>query len=114
VGHALRSGDLDQIRGEAVAAGDLERRESDDCGDPRPALSEGRRRDAGKGVRALERDLTTAVNSPTNFAGDAGSVTVASDAIPLLPPWGALLGLLLLPALGWPALARRGRPRATG
>jgi len=66
------------------------------------------------GVHSLERDLTTPVNSPTNFAGNTGSVTVASDAIPLLPPWGALLGLLLLLALGWPALARRGRSRATG
>jgi hypothetical protein len=62
------------------------------------------------GVHSLAPDLTTSVNSPINFAGEAGSVTVASGAIPLLPPWGVLLGLLL-PALGCVALARRQRVR---
>ena len=66
------------------------------------------------GVHSLARDLSTPVNSPTNFAGVTGSVTVPSDAIPLLPPWGAALGLLLLPALGCLALVRRARARATG
>jgi hypothetical protein len=50
------------------------------------------------GVHSLMRDGTTAVNSPTNFSGQSGSVNLAS-AVPAVPRWGLVLlvgGVLLL------------------
>ena len=58
------------------------------------------------GVHSLNHDLTTGVNSPTNYAGQSGSVNLAS--VPALPlSW---LGSLVVGALlvGW--LVLRVRP----
>jgi hypothetical protein len=57
------------------------------------------------GVHSLERDLSTPVNSPTNFAGDTGSVVVPDGPIPATPHWGIwLAALLVLAAGGWALL----------
>jgi hypothetical protein len=53
------------------------------------------------GVHSLLRNGTTAVNSPTNFAGQTGSVNLGA-AVPMLPTWGliVLVGAMLLAASG--------------
>ena len=53
------------------------------------------------GVHSLMRDGSTAVNSPTNFAGTSGSVNLAAP-VPALQTWGlfALVGAMLLAASG--------------
>jgi hypothetical protein len=53
------------------------------------------------GVHSLLRNGSTAVNSPTNFAGQTGSVNLATG-VPMLQTWGivALVGALLLAASG--------------
>ena len=61
------------------------------------------------GVHSLNRDLSTGVNSPTNFAGASGSV-VAANPVPVLPRAALLLSLLVLMATG--ALLRSRRCRA--
>jgi hypothetical protein len=60
------------------------------------------------GVHSLERefssgDLSTPVNSPTNFAGETGSVTLPIP-VPSLAAWGLFLGPLLLLTSGYVAL----------
>ena len=53
------------------------------------------------GVHSLLRNGSTAVNSPTNFAGATGSVNLAT-AVPMVQTWGliAIVGALLLLASG--------------
>ena len=51
------------------------------------------------GVLSLNRDGTTGLNSPTNFAGETGSVT-AAPPIPALAPGPLVLMALLLLAAG--------------
>ena len=53
------------------------------------------------GVRSLMRDGTTPTNSPKNFAGQSGSVNLAT-ATPALPRWGIILlvGCMLVAASG--------------
>jgi hypothetical protein len=53
------------------------------------------------GTHALKRDGTTVVNSPTNFAGQSGSVNT-NTPVPMVQTWGLLLlvGLLLLATSG--------------
>ena len=53
------------------------------------------------GVLSLQRNGSTAVNSPRNFAGGSGSVNVAAS-VPALQTWGlvVLIGALLLLASG--------------
>jgi hypothetical protein len=53
------------------------------------------------GVHSLLRNGSTAVNSPTNFAGATGSVNL-STAVPMVQTWGliAIVGVLLLLASG--------------
>ena len=53
------------------------------------------------GINALHRDGTTGVNAPHNFAGNSGSVNLASG-VPMMQTWGifALVGALLLMASG--------------
>jgi hypothetical protein len=63
------------------------------------------------GIHSLERefstgDLSTPINSPTNFAGETGSVIVP-DPVPSVSPWGLSLGALLLLASGFLALSLR-------
>jgi len=64
------------------------------------------------GVHSLQRNGSSAVNSPTNFAGQSGSVNVAA-AVPALQTWGllVLVGALLLAASG--LLKRRAGTPAT-
>jgi hypothetical protein len=58
------------------------------------------------GTLSLQRNGSTATNSPHNFAGASGSVAL-STAAPMLPSWGIVLlvGMLLL--LGSGLLRRR-------
>jgi len=62
------------------------------------------------GVNALQRNGSSATNSPTNFAGASGSVDL-SAAVPTLSSWGIViaLGAMLVVASG---LMRRGTVRA--
>lgn len=59
------------------------------------------------GLHSLLTDLSTPVNSPTNFAGTEGSVDLRS-VIPALPSWG-IYAVLLAMALG-SLLALRRKP----
>jgi hypothetical protein len=63
------------------------------------------------GVHSLLPNGSTAVNSPTNFAGNAGSVNLAA-AVPMLPRWGILLLVLALLFAGSGLLVLRPRPTA--
>ena len=53
------------------------------------------------GVHALARNATTPINSPTNFAGQSGSVN-AGAAVPMVQTWGLVLlvGAMLLVGSG--------------
>ena len=53
------------------------------------------------GTTSLNFDLTTGVNSPTNYAGVSGSgdASAGASAIPVLSEWGLILFSLLLLAL---------------
>ncbi len=64
------------------------------------------------GVHSLMRDGTTGVNAAINFAGQAGSVSLATS-VPALPTVGIglLVGALLLAGSG---LLRRRRPATEG
>ncbi|MGH0029484.1 MAG: hypothetical protein ACQGVC_06820 [Myxococcota bacterium] len=54
------------------------------------------------GVLALQRDGSTATNSPTNFAGATGSVDLSTPTVPSVAAWGITLavGAILLAASG--------------
>jgi len=54
------------------------------------------------GVLSLQRNGSTATNSPTNFTGQSGSVNLAPPAAPILGSWGValLVGSILLVASG--------------
>ncbi len=55
------------------------------------------------GVNALQRDGSSAANSPTNFAGAVGSVDLSPSApIPAVTAWGVIfaIGAILLLATG--------------
>jgi hypothetical protein len=60
------------------------------------------------GINSLQRNGSTAVNSPRNFAGASGSVNLAAG-VPMFQTWGliVLVGALLLMASG---LLRRRNP----
>jgi hypothetical protein len=59
------------------------------------------------GVNALQRDGSSAPNSPHNFAGQSGSVD-ANTLVPMLPTWGIvlLIGAVLIAGSG--LLRKRG------
>ena len=63
------------------------------------------------GVHSLLRNGSTAVNSPTNFAGQSGSVDL-SVVVPALPTWGlvVMVGAFLVAASG--LLRKRAAPSA--
>jgi len=61
------------------------------------------------GLTSLNSDLSTGLNSPTNYAGVTGSVNAV--VVPALPHWGPLLAASLLLLVG---LASAGRSRLTG
>jgi hypothetical protein len=53
------------------------------------------------GINSLNQDLTTGVNSPTNYAGATGSVDASPPAtVPTLSAWGLGILALLLAAAG--------------
>lgn len=60
------------------------------------------------GIHSLARDGSTNVNSPTNFAGQSGSVNLAAG-VPMVQTWGliVLVGALLLMASGLLGMRRR-------
>ncbi len=59
------------------------------------------------GILSLNDNLTTGVNSPTNYAGTTGSVNAAPPAsVPALPSWQMLLATALLLAGSGGALLR--------
>jgi len=60
------------------------------------------------GVNSLNFDLTTGTNSPTNFAGDTG--TVNANPVPTVSTWGLVVLALLVLASGSAVLAH-GRAR---
>ncbi len=60
------------------------------------------------GINALNADGTTGVNSPTNYAGDSGSVDASGVPVPTVNEWGMLVTAMLLLAAGTIILARRG------
>jgi serralysin len=64
------------------------------------------------GVHSLMRDGSTVVNSAVNFAGQSGSVNVATPPVPAVSTWGIalLVGLLLVTASGLLRKGRRGLP----
>lgn len=62
------------------------------------------------GTTSLKADLTTGLNSPTNYAGVTGSVDASPPQVPMLSAQGFLLLGLLLAAIGSRVLVR---PRAT-
>lgn len=60
------------------------------------------------GTTSLNSNLTTGVNSPTNYAGASGSVGGGSSEIPVLSEWGLILfALLLLAAVAHFGLGQR-------
>ena len=62
------------------------------------------------GIDSLSFDLSTGTNSPTNFAGDSGSV-IASDPVPSVSEWGMVALALLMLVAGSVVLTRS---RASG
>jgi hypothetical protein len=56
------------------------------------------------GTTSLNGDLSTGLNSPTNYAGVSGSVDASPAAVPLLSEQGFLVLGLLLAAIGTRAL----------
>ena len=64
------------------------------------------------GVNSLNRDLTTGVNSPKNYAGVEGSVSLGPLPAPALPEWGLLVLATLLALAGCSVLIRSRRARA--
>jgi hypothetical protein len=63
------------------------------------------------GTTSLNQDLTTGLNSPTNYAGVSGSVDASPAAVPMLSGQGLLLLGALLAAIGTRVLVAS---RATG
>lgn len=57
------------------------------------------------GINSLNFDLSTGTNSPTNFAGDSGSV-LATDPVPSVSTWGLVTLALMMLVAGSIVLAR--------
>jgi hypothetical protein len=62
------------------------------------------------GIHSLNHDHTTGINSPTNYAGQSGSVSFVAS-VPALPR-GALIGLVAGAVLVGALVLRRSTPRA--
>lgn len=66
------------------------------------------------GVLSLAGDgVTTAVNSPTNFNGDTGTVVLPVPPVPAVSTWGILVFALLVSIAGVIVLRRRPAPATT-
>jgi hypothetical protein len=61
------------------------------------------------GVTSMTADLSTEVNSPTNFAGATGSVTAGGGPVPTTSQWGFLTMTLAVLAAATLVLRMRGR-----
>jgi hypothetical protein len=61
------------------------------------------------GILSLNRNGTTGTNSPTNYAGQSGSVD-ASPNVPAASTWGLIAMLVLLAAGGAALITRRAKP----
>ncbi len=62
------------------------------------------------GISSLDRSGSTGQNSPTNFAGESGSVDASGRPIPVASGWGLLVMIALLLAGGAGMIWRRQRP----
>ena len=62
------------------------------------------------GVMSLDRDLVTGLNSPTNYAGETGSVVAPN--IPAASTWGLIASALALLIAGSVTIVRRSSKRA--
>lgn len=63
------------------------------------------------GVLSLGPDgSTTAVNSPTNFAGDSGSIDVSAPDVPATSTWGLAILMLLVVSVGTTVIQKRRTP----
>jgi hypothetical protein len=60
------------------------------------------------GVLSLNANHTTGVNSPTNYAGDTGTIDVGVDPVPAASAWSLAVLLLVVLAAGTVAI-RKGR-----
>ena len=60
------------------------------------------------GINSLNFDLSTGVNSPTNFSGDSGSIS-APVAVPSVSGWG-LVALVLMVLTAGSVVLTRARP----
>lgn len=56
---------------------------------------------------ATPMSFSVGVNSPTNFAGETGTVVLPASGVPSLATWSALLALTLLTAIAWRQLGAR-------
>ena len=67
------------------------------------------------GTDSLDRLTGLGANTPTNYAGDTGTVDASTPAIPLSSPWaiGVLVGAVLLGGIYALGNARRARTLAT-
>jgi serralysin len=59
------------------------------------------------GVTSLNEDGTTGVNSPTNFAGQTGSVDASAGGVPTASVWGRMVMTAVLLSVGAVVIARR-------
>ncbi len=59
------------------------------------------------GVHSMSRNLTARLNSPTNFAGETGSVNASGDPVPSVTSWGLTATVLLVMLAGTILLRRR-------
>jgi len=60
------------------------------------------------GIDSLDRFGATAQNSPTNFAGESGSVDASASDVPATSQWGLLIMAVLLLGGGAVLIKRRG------
>jgi hypothetical protein len=63
------------------------------------------------GIKSLDRSGSTGRNSPTNFAGDSGSVDARGGPLPAASEWGLLSMAVLLLAAGAVVIWRRQKAR---
>jgi hypothetical protein len=52
------------------------------------------------GSRSLNRDLSTGINNPTNFAGQVGTINLFVDMVPSVSKIGIVLLALIIVGVG--------------
>jgi hypothetical protein len=70
--------------------------------DPWDSLTFGMGQLPTDGINSLNGDLTTGVNSPTNYAGDSGSVDASGgeEPVPAASTWGVVVMSLVMACAG--------------